>query len=352
MAKLGRKTKIPYVYQCDDGTFRARPKIKTLTGFKFPLGVGFNSPKEAVDWIVEQQAYAVVNTKQNVQPNITLGAMSEQALAEKSAHKNIRMIRYYLDQAVDFFGANTPIEDLDRANITNYVHELRGRGLSDPTIRHHLAEIRWMMRLAADEHGITRKFKMPKLDACGMRDLPFNLADFRKVVAHLPWYQKPILRLMMYTMQRKTVIFNIKWSQYRMGQDGKMRLHLVPNKTTQQTKEEKTFLIEGPLKADIEALPKVCEWMMPNPMTRKPYENFYKSFSTACANAGVAKMTFHHVKHLGVTHWLEKTGNVAQVSALSGTSEKLIRERYAHLTGANEAESIGVISDIYALESA
>ncbi|MCB1042274.1 MAG: hypothetical protein KDC35_05025, partial [Acidobacteria bacterium] len=120
--------------------------------------------------------------------------------------------------------------------------------------------------------------------------------------------------------------------------------------TIKRYKEPVRVRVPKELASELERFPRLCRWLVPNPITMRPYGDIGKTIDRACRLAGVGRFTMHDLKHLGITEALRASnGDVDLVSRLSATSPRLIAERYGHILGRGDHVVQGVATNIYQL---
>lgn len=329
--ELGQKTEHAYIYyDLSKNRYNVRVKLPNKR-YKVKPG-GAATLQAAIEWRDAQLG----------EPGATVAQMVNYAKNRKKDHKNKRAIYLYLDRIRDYFGEK-PVDDLRPSVIEQFADYLKETfNQADDSVRKHLSELQWIMNRAIRERLSNQVFQMPKLDPCGIRKLHINLNQFKKVIAHLPAHQRPILRMAFITMQRKHDVLNMRWDQF----DGET-ISYIPSKTSKFYREPQSIVVPIHLRKDLQSLPRLSEFMFLNPYTGKPYENITKSLNTACKRAGVPRFTFHHIKHLGISEALRISKNIFLVSKLSATSPKLITDRYGKVLGQGKELTQEMSSDLY-----
>lgn len=291
----------------------------------------FKSMKLAKKWrddrFAENQLYPGYSRESK--KKYTLEQAAKRCELKKKDRPNWKTVKLYVKRAIEILGPKFNMNDLTPVKMEWIASRLRSTGLSDPTIYKHLQELRWMTRDGFKHDLCTRQAVMPKLSPPKVRELRLDIVLFNRIIRHLPLPHQLALRLTVLTMQRKSDILGMEWSQY----DGKY-LKYRPSKTKDRYTEWVRIEVPAPLKAELDAMPRISKYIITNPYTKTRYRDMKRALASACKKEGVdpSILQFHLTKHLGVTiNMVNSNGNIELVSSLSSTSVKLIRERYAHM---------------------
>lgn len=237
----------------------------------------------------------------------------------------------------NFFGGKTPIEKINEPWIDRFTDHLRRlpnqrrnkTSLSNQSIDHHLAELRYILRLAHRQEFISRMPHIPFLRNYGEREFDLDMDTFIQVVNELPEPPKPHRALMLMALntgQRRSDLMGMTWDQVK-------ETHVVYRSSKTGRRGIKAPLL-GVTKTALNALRPSArnEHIFINPKTGRPLTDARKSLTNACKKLGVPRFTLHHLRHLATTVLLEYTnGDRDLVKRIIGWSSMEMIDRYGHI---------------------
>jgi integrase len=137
---------------------------------------------------------------------------------------------------------------------------------------------------------------------------------------------KHIVSLLLLTGARKSELLNAKWEHV----DLERRVWLIP--TSKNGKARRVPLSLPALKV-IDRLPRFreCEWLLPNPDTRKPFVSIKKAWMTARDKAGLPRLRLHDLRHSFASFAINAGVDLYAVGKLLGHQDFKSTSRYSHV---------------------
>ncbi len=74
-----------------------------------------------------------------------------------------------------------------------------------------------------------------------------------------------------------------------------------------------------------------CEWLLPNPKTRKPFTSIKHSWDTAREEAGLAGLRLHDLRHSAASFMINAGIDLYAVGKILGHADHQSTMRYSHL---------------------
>ncbi len=75
-----------------------------------------------------------------------------------------------------------------------------------------------------------------------------------------------------------------------------------------------------------------CQWIFPNPKTKKPYVSIYHSWNRARQNLGMPELRIHDLRHSFASFLINSGRSLYEVQKILGHSQLVTTQRYSHLT--------------------
>lgn len=138
-----------------------------------------------------------------------------------------------------------------------------------------------------------------------------------------------IIALLLLTGARRGELLKAKWADVDLEQ----RLWLIPEAKNGQPRY--VPLSEQAMQV-IRKLPRWdrCEWLIPNPKTRKPYNSIKRAWDTARIAAGMPELRIHDLRHSFCSFAVAAGVDLYTVGKIPGHKDYKSTQRYSHL--ANE----------------
>ena len=137
---------------------------------------------------------------------------------------------------------------------------------------------------------------------------------------------KAIVLLLLYTGARKTELLTARWEHV----DTQQRSWLIPDsKTGRATRvplSQPALDVIGEL---VEV--KGCPWLLPNPLTLKPYNTIKRAWATARNEAGLPDLRIHDLRHSAASFMVNSGIDLFAVGRILGHADHQSTMRYSHL---------------------
>jgi len=138
---------------------------------------------------------------------------------------------------------------------------------------------------------------------------------------------RPIAHLLVLTGARKRELLDAKWENV----DIERRTWRIPD--SKSGRGRYVPLSQAALDV-INALPRYddCPWLVPNPDTRRPFDNIKRSWDTARKAAGLPTLRIHDLRHSAASFMVNSGVDLYQVGRLLGhAAHSSTTSRYSHL---------------------
>ena len=138
---------------------------------------------------------------------------------------------------------------------------------------------------------------------------------------------KNIVGLLLLTGARKRELLDAKWEDFDLPRNA----WRVP--TTKAGKPRSVPLSDDALKI-INQLPRWdgCPFLLPNPMTMKPFITVFNAWDTARRRAGLGDVRLHDLRHQAASNMANSGQSLYAVGKVLGHSQPRTTQRYAHLS--------------------
>lgn len=138
---------------------------------------------------------------------------------------------------------------------------------------------------------------------------------------------KAIVQLLLLTGARKTELFTAKWDQV----DLERRTWHIP---TTKTGVPRYVPLSKAAVAIIEKLPRweKCDYLVPNPRSRKPFVSVKRAWETAREAAGLSGLRIHDLRHSAASLMINAGIDLYAVGKVLGHADHKSTERYSHLS--------------------
>lgn len=243
--------------------------------------------------------------------------------------------RYLRLHILPRFG-KTHLDQFDQAEIVDWLNGKVKAGYAQATANRWQVIMSHMFRLAGD-WGVPGAERNP-LKGARLKD-PNNMkerflsseeiARLRAAVEESPNPMlAPIVTLLLLTGCRKRELLDARWDQF----DLERKTWRIP--MSKSGKARHVPLSDEALKV-LEALPRLCEWVVPNVKTLKPHTAIYNAWDSARRKAGLADVRVHDLRHTLASHLAMSGHSLLIISKVLGHQNTRTTERYAHVS--NEA---------------
>ncbi len=244
-----------------------------------------------------------------------------------------------------FFGTETKIASVRRADVQRYVTERSGE-VSAASVTKELNVLKHLMSLAVEwelipanpAHGV----KAPKAPAGRVRYL--QPGELRAVLEACPEWLRPIAVLAVSTGMRRGEILGLRW----LDIDMKNSRLLLPQ--TKNGEGRIVYLNELAL----QALQSIGTQVHAKPTDRifqgesVTPENVSLSFLRACRSAEIHDFHFHDLRHTAASWMRMKGADIHTVAVLLGHKDLRMAARYQHLSPAHLSDAVKLLDTAFA----
>ena len=140
------------------------------------------------------------------------------------------------------------------------------------------------------------------------------------------------------TGMRVGEILNLKWEHIFFSRNYLVALNPKNNKP-------RKILINNTLKAVIENLPKLSEYVFTNPQTKTQYKNIKKTFSRTVERAGIPHISFHELRHTVASRLNEKGVDILTIKEILDHSDVKTTQLYTHTPRKNILNAVDILED-------
>lgn len=136
-----------------------------------------------------------------------------------------------------------------------------------------------------------------------------------------------IVPMLLLTGARRGEVFKARWEDFNIEQ----RIWRIP--TSKSGKARHVPMSDGVI-ALLDSLPRHgdCEWVFPNPKTKKPYMSIYHSWNTARKSVGLSDVRCHDCRHAFASFLINNGRSLYEVQKILGHASITTTQRYSHLS--------------------
>lgn len=309
-----------------------------------------------------QQARALLNAeKARVEKIITLGYAppSSESFAAVTKrylkHQRVRLTpaAYTREDGIIekhltlFFGENTKVAGVRRADVQRYVTERSGK-VSAASVTKELNVLKHLLSLAAEWELIptspAHRVKSPKAPAGRVRYL--QPGELRAVLGACPVWLRPIAGLAVSTGMRRGEILGLRWLDVDAMNS---RLMLPQTKNGEGRIVYLNELAQQALSAvsvpnDAAPTDRIFRGESITP------ENVSLCFLRACRSAKIYDFRFHDLRHTAASWMRMKGADIHTVAVLLGHKDLRMAARYQHLSPAHLADAVKLLDSTFGEE--
>ena len=138
---------------------------------------------------------------------------------------------------------------------------------------------------------------------------------------------KYIVALLLMLGCRKRELLDAKWEHF----DLERRSWRIP---LSKSGKSRHVPLSSAVVATLAKLPRWddCSYVLPNPMTRKPFTGIHVSWDTARKRAGLPEVRMHDLRHTFASNLVNAGHSLFVVSKALGHTNTLMTQRYSHLS--------------------
>jgi integrase len=269
-------------------------------------------------------------------------------LAEVKAKKSFDRDQALVRKLEPFFGERL-LKDITPAMVEAYKQKrigeisYRKQPTKPATVNRELACLQAIFNRAVRnqraERNPTKGVRPLKLN--NVRDRVLSRDEYERLIALLPVYLQPAVRLAYYTGMRKGEILNLTWDQVDLREGF---IHLEPEDT--KTQEGRSVPLNEELIFMLQAMPRGLPGVHVFSYKGQPIRGIKRSFKTACRNAGIEDFTFHDLRHTAINNWRLAGHDYFRIMAASGHKTMSVFKRYNTVSREELKALVGRKSDM------
>jgi len=270
---------------------------------------------------------------------LTLGEISKWYLnlPEVKAKDSYRRDIQFISHLLRLLGETTKVKDITAGKMESY-QRIR---LSEPSPRHIGENTRpatvnkevtclktifnRAVRHVKLQHNPIERVKGLAENNVRMRVL--NQEEFDLLLSQSANHIRTILAMGYYMGLREAEITYLTWPEVDLKKDF---IRLSAERT--KTEIQRNIPIHPAVKAMLEGLPRGLHTDRVFLMDGKPFNEFRRSFKTACHRAGLKDFTFHDLRHCALNNLRKEGNDFFQIMALSGHKTMACFKRYNLVT--------------------
>jgi integrase len=292
-------------------------------------------------------------------------AMGQDPLAKKADLKKVPKLETFANEAyLPFVETYKRSWKCDRGLLNNHVLPLFGRKYMDEISKQDIIKfiaehrtthapgsvnrviilLRYMFNLAIkwETTGLTKNptSGIPLLEENNKKERYLTTEEAQRLLVALQESCNPILQFMIpmliLTGARKMEVFRARWDDFNIEQ----RIWRIP--LTKSGKCRHVPMSDGVVRL-LANIPRICEYVFPNPKTKEPYDSVFGSWDTARRSVGLEDVRLHDLRHSFASFLINNGRSLYEVQKILGHTQVKTTQRYAHLSqesliaAANEA---------------
>lgn len=226
------------------------------------------------------------------------------------------------------------LDEITTPDVAKWLGELREGGLSPATIekiritfnRSFELAIKW--QTAGVKFNPVRGIPRPKFN--NARDRFLTTAETEQLLKACSASRNPQLRnivgLLLLTGARKRELLDARWENVSLDR----KVWFIP---VTKTGKARHVPLSGAALEIITKLPRYskCPWLIPNPVTRKPYSDLKHPWETARDAAGLGDLHIHDLRHSAASFMINAGIDLFAVGRILGHADHQSTMRYSHL---------------------
>jgi integrase len=245
------------------------------------------------------------------------------------------------------------VDEITTPEVAKWLSEKRAAGLAPATVEKIRITFNRSFELALKwgVPGVTKNpvRHIPRRKFSNARDRFLTSQEAARLLEATSASINPQLRnivgLLLLTGARKTELLTAQWQHIDLDR----RVWFIP---TSKTGKSRHVPLSQPAIAIINQLDRwnSCDWLLPNPATKKPYTDIKHPWETARAAAGLPDLHIHDLRHSAASYMINAGIDLFAVGRILGHADHQSTMRYAHLANdtlmkAVEAGAIKMAAD-------
>jgi integrase len=154
-----------------------------------------------------------------------------------------------------------------------------------------------------------------------------TLDEFQSLYENCPAYLKPVVEMAFFMGMRRSEIIKLTWGEVDL------KAGFVRSKEPRtKTKVARAVPIHPRVKAALDGLPRGIHTDPVFLLDEKPFDEFRRSFKSACRAAGIAGFNFHDLRHCSLNNLRLSGNDYFRIMAVSGHKTMSCFKRYNLVT--------------------
>lgn len=310
----------------------------TKNGIRY-RGSGYTTKQEAKDAEAEER-------KKIGKINTDFLHLCEKRLEEvegKRTKRHFKANKRVIDALIPKWGNK---KEVKREDVEDYLAEVAKE--SPSKANRHLRLIK-----ALFNHGIDREWftynpagKVKKFPVAKVRKYVPPVEDVLKVLSLAKKEDRLYILLIIHTLARVGEINQLKWEDVKED-----HLTLWTRKARNSDLTPRDIPLNETLKAVIEQIPKVGEYVFMNKRTKKPYDYRDKFMVNLCKTAKVKNFTYHCLRHLGASILSAEGAGLTDIQAILGHQRATTTDNYLQSLKGGTKEAVKILDRISPIEN-
>ncbi|MEH6525903.1 MAG: site-specific integrase [Sneathiella sp.] len=310
---------------------------------------------------VERQYRAEIKERQKrygVAPVPTYWAASQHYLAIKGKTKQTgrgqsakgamaRDVAYHT-RLVEYFGAETPVDQITLPKVAKYVQsrissDVGTKAVKASTVKRELNDLKAVLNRAKELCPGYVPPDFPKLKDSDARVRYLSAGEERALFLELPKWLADVVLFAMHTGARKSDILDLRWRDVLRDEAGKVTAVRVPKPKSRNPYRVPTSPAVSKM---LEGLDSISEGDHTNVFRAShggPIADPTRAWETAIIRSGVEDFVFHDLRHTFASRLVLKGVGLKQVSELMGHADIAMTMRYAHLAPSALDDAVKVL---------
>lgn len=224
------------------------------------------------------------------------------------------------------------LNEIKQQDVAKWLGEKRAEGFAPSTVEkirvtfHRSFELATRWNIPGGQPNPIRGIPRPKFDNKRQRYLSATEAErLQRAVAGSPNRNlRYIVGLLLLTGARKMELLKAKWEHVDLDRKA---WHIPDSKTG----KGRHVPLSKPAIDLIGQIPKLCDWLLPNPETKEPYVDIKRAWDTARKEAGLPGVRVHDLRHSACSFMINAGVDLYAVGRIVGHADHQSTMRYSHL---------------------
>jgi integrase len=246
------------------------------------------------------------------------------------------------------------LDEITHEEVVAFHKAKRATGLSAGYCNHMVIVLSHLYRLAA-------KWKIPGAEvnpAQGVqlfetiaRDRFLTREETQRLMQAVERNENPMLKyiipLLLLTGARKSELLKSTWSDFDLDR----RIWNIPMSKSGKRRHVPLSDTAIQLLALVPRFPD-CPFVVPNPSTRRPFQNFHDAWDRARQDAGLPNLRLHDLRHSAASYMANAGRTLYEIQMVLGHAQSKTTQRYAHLSNQTLLDVVNTAASASGIEIA